>query len=241
MGGLGSGKGLRRKAWRSNKLKTSSLPGLKIQELIKLHNANPNSTLTFNDIKLMVADDGSAVHVKGADANKLSASAIKISTVPCNYGGFRHFGHCPTCQKRVKTLYLHREVFACRHCLQMGYQSQNATCSYRLLTKQRAVGQKINNDEWTKPKWMRSKTFARLRNEYFDLNEKEQIAGFFSLRNNRAVDKIFDEYGSAIIAAEVWEMQRFGGGVCYHGLLPFYDYFLREAQLEDRINTRPHN
>lgn len=68
---------------------------------------------------------------------------------------------------------------------------------------------KLSNDEWTKPKWMRKKTFERLRNEYFALDEKCDIAHMFSLRNNRIVDKIYERYGSALTAAECWEMHYF--------------------------------
>lgn len=215
MGGLGSGgKGLRHKAWRSRKLKTTNLPELTIPELIKLHKANPNSTFTFNDIRLTVAETGSVVHLERIKGEKLHTATIKISTVPCNYGGFRYYALCPICQKRVRTLYLHQNLLACRHCFRMGYMSQNATLSQRLRTKRRAIGKKINNDEWTKPKWMRKKTFAKLRSEYLDLGEKEQIADFFSLRKNSSVNRIFDEFGCAIIAAEMWGLQQLGNGFC---------------------------
>lgn len=60
---------------------------------------------------------------------------------------------------------------------------------------------------------MRWKTFKRLRREYLDLDEKEQIAEFFSLRNSKQVDKVFEEYGCAVIAAEVFAMKYFGGGL----------------------------
>lgn len=54
---------------------------------------------------------------------------------------------------------------------------------------------------------MRQKTFAKLRSEYFDLDAKELIADFYSLRTNLSVDKLFGKYGCAISAAEALEMQ----------------------------------
>lgn len=201
MGGWGSGKGSRQKAWRSKKLKTSRLPGLNVPKLIKEHKATPNSVFTFQDIKLAVSD--TAIYLEGTDSQKILNDTIKVAKVPCNYGGFRYFALCPICQKRVRTLYLCNTLFACRHCLRMGYSSQNETLSYRLLQKRDALAKKINNDERTKPKWMRKKTFDRLRRKYLDLDEKEQIADILSLRTIRAVDKIFDEYGCAMTAMEI--------------------------------------
>jgi hypothetical protein len=89
----------------------------------------------------------------------------------------------------------------------MIYFSQNATLSYRLLLKVKAAKAKINGNVWTRPKWMRQKTFSCLRNNYFELEEKEQIADFFSLKNHRVVNQIFAKYGCALFAAEAWGMQ----------------------------------
>lgn len=201
MGGFGSGKGSRRRAWRSKKLKTESLPGLIIPELMKMHKENPNSTFTFNNVSLTVID--AVIALKMIDGEELQTPSIKIATFPCNYGGFRYFGYCPVCQKRVRTLYLHKTLFACRHCFKMGYWSQNYTLSYRLLIKRRKVGAKINNDEWTKPEGMRKKTFKRLRRQYRDLDEMTEIADMFSCKNKHDVRKILDKYSMAIFAAEV--------------------------------------
>lgn len=208
MGGIGSGRGSRQNAWRSKKLKTESLPGVDVTELIKAYKTTSNNTFHFKDIELVVGD--SVIKVKRVEGEPLQASSINIASMPCHYGGFRYFVHCPYCKKRVRTLYLHSTIFACRHCFKMGYWSQNYTLSYRLLLKSRKAKSKINNDEWTKPKWMRQKTFKRLRSDYFDLDEKEQIASFYSLRNNQQVDKLFAKYGCAIAAADAWGMQHYG-------------------------------
>jgi replicative DNA helicase len=85
----------------------------------------------------------------------------------------------------------------------MVYFSQNATFSYRLYKKLRLAKNKLNNDGEAKPKWMRKKIFEQLQEKIFELGEKREIANFFSLRNHRSVNTIFDKYGSAIGAAEI--------------------------------------
>ena len=208
MGGIGSGRGLRPNAWKSKKTCVGRLPGLNVQRALKLYNASPNSGLTFGNFRLEIKE--SVINLSRDDNEKVLTDRIKIAAVPCNYGGVRYFGHCPACEKRAVTLFLYKNMFACRSCFRMVYYSQNATCAYRLLVKLKKVGQKINNDVYTKPKWMRQKTFERLRDDHFDLDEKLDIAHFFSLRNNYSVDKILDEFGCSISAAEAWGIKHFG-------------------------------
>jgi hypothetical protein len=60
----------------------------------------------------------------------------------------------------VRSLYvLDGTIPVCRICLGMVYSSQNATFSYRLYKKLKSTKNKLNNDEWTKPRWMRKKTY----------------------------------------------------------------------------------
>jgi len=202
MGGIGSGRGSRRKAWRSKTIKTERFPSLDVTEVIKSSKTTLKNTFQFKNIELIVGE--SAIALKSLEGKPLQAGSINISSMPCHYGGFRYFVCCPYCEKRVRTLYLYNMIFACRHCFKMCYWSQYHTLFYRLLLKRKIVGDKIINDEWTKPKWMRQRTFKRLRSEYFDLDEKIEIAHFFSLRSIRQVDKLFEIHGCAISAAEAW-------------------------------------
>lgn len=55
MGGLGSGKGLRKKARRSKKLNIDSLPGLDVPELIKRHRKMPDDAFLFSNIRLIAS------------------------------------------------------------------------------------------------------------------------------------------------------------------------------------------
>ena len=93
MGGFGSGKGIRRRARRSAKLKTESLPGLTIPELMKMHKASPGGTFTFSDVRLTVGE--LALTIEKVDGSEFHTPLMKIAAVPCNYGGVRYFGHCP--------------------------------------------------------------------------------------------------------------------------------------------------
>jgi hypothetical protein len=205
MGGFGSGRGSRMRACRSKKLKIDSLPALSIPELMNLHKENPNKSFSFDNIMLTVEAD--SVALKRED---LQTFSIRIEAIPCTFGGFRYLGCCPFCRRRVRKLYLHKTFFACRHCFKMGYRTQNYTLSFRMILKRKKVGAQINNNEWEKPKWMRQRTFQKLRSEYLDLDEKEQIANFFSFRNNRQVNQVFDDCPLAVIAIERVLMEKYG-------------------------------
>ncbi len=207
MGGLGSGKSYRggRNVYRGWKMLTTSLHCLDISQLMRLHKQGGSGRYTWGKTPLII--EGNKVLL---DEEGLLTKTLTLVEIPCHYGGCRHSVFCPVCNKRVKKLYLFKLLLGCRHCLKLAYPSQNQTKHMRLYLKRKEVGKKINNDEWCKPKWMRWKTFERLRKEYLDLDEKEQIADFFSLRNSRQVDRIFEEYGCAIGAAEDFSMRYFG-------------------------------
>jgi hypothetical protein len=56
---------------------------------------------------------------------------IPLTTTPCRYGGKRYWLICPCyksgkyCGRRVGTLYLLGDYFACRHCHNLTYSSRN--------------------------------------------------------------------------------------------------------------------
>jgi hypothetical protein len=230
MGGLGSGKSYyKRRPSKGGKPITSQFHQLDISKSVKQHKKDPRACFA-EPVEYSVEKD--TLHLKRRDGRDLLTKSITISTMPCHFGGERYFGLCPFCKEQARILYLYKGYFACRRCLGISYQTKNETLSKRFARKWREAKKKINDDPWNKPKWMRKKTFERLRKEYFDLDEKEQIAEFFSLRNTKIADRILDKYGSALIAAETWEMERFGSGYFHQSLLPLYDDFLREAQRE---------
>ena len=202
MGGLGSGRGTRRMAWRSKKRYITNLPEIPVSRLIHAHgDGSLNNKSIFG--KLTCKIHPSSIHLEHVEKLPLDVSEIEISALPCNYGGYRYHGLCPACNRCVRSLYILDETIpVCRICLGMVYSSQNATFSYRLYRKLKSAKNKLNNDEWTKPKWMRKKTFEQLRKKVSELDEKREIANFFSLQNHRSVNRIYNEYGCAISAAE---------------------------------------
>ena len=202
MGGLGSGKGTRRKAWRSKKRYIISLPEIPVSKLIHTHRGGLDNQFILGKLKCEIHPF--SIRLEHDEKLPLDVPEIEISALPCNYGGYRYYGLCPACNRCIRSLYvLGGTIPVCRVCLGMVYSSQNATFSYRLYKKLRLAKNKLHNDEWTKPKWMREKTFEQLRAKISELDEKREIAYFFSLRNHRSVNKIFDKYGSAIGAAEI--------------------------------------
>lgn len=191
MGGLGSGKGTRRKAWRSKKRYITSLTEIPVSKLIHTHICEPNNQFILGKLKCEIHP--SSIRMEHDEKLPLDVSEIKISAFPCYYGGYLYYGLCPACNRCVRSLYVLDETIpVCRVCLGMVYSSQNATLSYRLYRKLKLLKNKLNNDEWTKPKWMRKNTFEQLRAKVSELDEKREIANFFSLRNHRYVNKIFD-------------------------------------------------
>ncbi len=209
MGGFGSGKGTRRKAWRSKKRYITTLPEMPVSKLIHAHRGGPGNQSTFGKLKCEIQP--SSIRLEHDEKLPLDVSEIKISAFPCYYGGYRYYGLCPACNRCVRSLYvLDGTIPVCRVCLGMVYSSQNATFSYRLYRKLKSVKNELNNDEWTKPKWMRKKTFEQLRSKVSELDEKREIANFFSLRNHRSVNKIFDKYGSSIGASEILGSRLYG-------------------------------
>jgi hypothetical protein len=209
MGGLGSGKGTRRKAWRSKKRDITSLPEIPVSKLIHAYRGDLNNQFILGKLKCKIHP--SSIHLEHDEKLSLDVSEIEISAFPCNYGGYRYYGLCPACNRCVRSLYvLDGTIPVCRVCLGIVYSSQNATFSYRLYRQLKSAKNKLSNDEWTKPKWMREKTFEQLRAKIFELDEKREIANFFSLRNHRSVNKILDKHGSAIGAAEILGSRLYG-------------------------------
>ena len=145
MGGIGSGKGTRCKAWRSKKRYITSLPEIPVSKLIHGHRGDPNNQFILGKLKIEIHP--SAIHLEHGEKIPLEVSEIEISASPCYYGGYRYYGLCPACNRCVRSLYvLDGTIPVCRVCLGMVYSSQNATFSYRLYRKLKSVKNKFNNE-----------------------------------------------------------------------------------------------
>ncbi len=113
---------------------------------------------------------------------------VDLEWTACNFGGTRPWFLCPgvvgdrRCGRRVAVLYGPGRYFLCRHCYDLGYQSQrdNETC--RALRKAQKIRERLGGSANTtqpfpeKPKGMHRRTYERLWWEHHEA-EMEQLAG----------------------------------------------------------------
>ena len=91
---------------------------------------------------------------------------INVSRTPCHLGGKRPWFLCPTflCGRRVAILY-GGDVFRCRHCLQLAYDSSRENSGYRALRRAQTLRKRLGGTADmskpfpVKPKWMRWRTY----------------------------------------------------------------------------------
>jgi len=81
------------------------------------------------------------------------------------FGGNRAWFHCPACGRQSAILY-GADVFACRHCLQLAYESQREAPHCRALHKAQGIHEKLGgtgivDDCVFKPKGMHWRTYTR--------------------------------------------------------------------------------
>ena len=71
--------------------------------------------------------------------------AVRLEWTSCHYGGTRAWFLCPArgCGRRVAILYLGGAFFACRHCYQLGYQSQREAPYLRAIYRAQAIRIKL--------------------------------------------------------------------------------------------------
>jgi hypothetical protein len=90
---------------------------------------------------------------------------VEVEWMDCYFGGKRAWFRCPACDHRAAILY-GAEVFACRPCLRLVYESQREAPHYRALSKAQAIHEKlggtgITDDPVFKPKGMHWRTYSR--------------------------------------------------------------------------------
>ena len=107
--------------------------------------------------------------VDGCDGVTRKDCRIELTTTVPHFGGLRWWFICPVLGRRVRCLHLgpQGDVFASRHALNLGYQSQRETWGARRLRAAHAVSAKLGtvgglDEHPPKPKWMRWPTYERL-------------------------------------------------------------------------------
>lgn len=111
-------------------------------------------------------------HRRNGEQWKREEYAVPLEWQPCNYGGRRAWFRCPAlgCGRRVAILY-GGEIFACRHCHNLAYDSQSEPPHGRALLKAQAIRSRLGGsgslaeDFPDKPKGMHWRTYYRLCNQ----------------------------------------------------------------------------
>lgn len=99
---------------------------------------------------------------------------VQLSRSACHFGGSRSWFVCPRvgCVRRVASLYSVGGLFFCRHCHQLGYESQQVCAMDRLTLKADKIRDKLKwdagilNGTGLKPKGMHWRTYWRLYAEH---------------------------------------------------------------------------
>ena len=102
------------------------------------------------------------------EARQSRSLTVWIEWTPCNYGGARAWFICPRgCGRRVAILY-NRGHFACRHCHQLAYESQQESRNNRALHRAQEIRMKLGGSASlaepfpAKPKGMHWSRYLRL-------------------------------------------------------------------------------
>lgn len=113
------------------------------------------------------------VHYTHTNSGDKHDYRIYLCTTSPHYGGVRWWFKCPRCYRRVGVLFL-GNIFACRHCWDMAYASQNQRADSRYTDRAFAIARKLGLEGnvidgfWgEKPKGMHWKTFNQ-RKEQLD-------------------------------------------------------------------------
>jgi hypothetical protein len=99
---------------------------------------------------------------------------VHLLRKPCHLGGTRLYITCPSCGRRALKLHLFDAMFVCRTCCALPYKSQSETDQDRAMRKARRLGRRLGldaalgGDISRRPKWMRQRTFKRLRADIFE-------------------------------------------------------------------------
>lgn len=121
-----------------------------------------------------VASIGLRAHRSGvtllySHAGDLVEQNVCVVRTACNYGGSRVWWQCPACARRVAIIYGAGKFFACRHCYQLCYFSQQEQQRHRWLRAAWKIRQRLGQTEGghfdrlpDKPKGMHWETYSRL-------------------------------------------------------------------------------
>lgn len=180
MGGMGSGRG-----HQGGKRTTASLLRLDVRLLQRKKWLTPGRTIGLTwlsgekkklSVQMQAAEDHVTLtyHAQRNDGDwETMEYPVYLEWTACHLGGQRAWFRCPVrgCGRRVAILF-GGQVFACRHCHNLAYQSQREKCGDRAMWRANSIrarlgwGAGIANSEGCKPKGMHWRTFNRLIAQY---------------------------------------------------------------------------
>lgn len=110
----------------------------------------------------------------------------------CRFGGQRPWFRCPNrrCWRRVAILYGAGKYFLCRRCAGVVYESQRERWAMRCISKAQKIREKLGGSPGLgdpfpeKPKWMRWRTYERLRRRAMGAENDADRALFAMIRRD---------------------------------------------------------
>jgi hypothetical protein len=183
MGGMGSGR-----RYQGGKSTTSDYRRIDIRQLQRGGHLVPGYSLTWRwsrkdktlaTIQIMVEADRLILkynqRVNGGEW-EAKEYPVYLEWTGCNQGGKRAWFLCPAngCGRRVAILYS-GQVFACRHCLKLAYESQRENAEDQMTRRANKIRARLkweagilNGNGW-KPKGMHWRTYQQLTAQYDQL------------------------------------------------------------------------
>jgi hypothetical protein len=145
---------------------------------------------------------------------------VALEWTACNFGGKRPWFLCPgvvgdkRCGRRVAVLYGPGRYFLCRHCYDLGYESQRDNKTYRALRRAQNIRERLGGSANMmepfpeKPKGMHHDTYMKLFWEHHEA-EMEQLAGtrawLDKLQQQLRLAGLFGSFeGSQALALRPW-------------------------------------
>jgi hypothetical protein len=102
------------------------------------------------------------------NAGEVAKQRVTVESTPCRFGGFRPWFRCPSCGRRVSSLFKDDETrFACRRCHDLAYRSQCESWSGRRYLKANKLRWSLGGEAGAmspivRPKGMHENTFFML-------------------------------------------------------------------------------
>jgi hypothetical protein len=182
MGGYGSGQ-----RW-SSKNTTSGYLRLDVRRLQQRQCLEPGKSFRwywtlndqpFGDIQIRSHFDRIVLsyrHHSRSEDWQSKQYPVLLTQTPCNFGGVRQWFRCPArgCGRRVAVLY-GGEIFACRTCHQLAYDSQREEPHNRALSRAQRLHVRLGGAGAVgdglppKPKGMHWDTYKRLSSRFLSL------------------------------------------------------------------------